>query len=56
LYEQEEKSRSGFMEGLTPNYIRVVSAGGETQKGLILDTRLESAVEDYVLGRIIHLA
>jgi len=56
LYEQEEKSRSGFMEGLTPNYIRVVSAGGETQKGLILDTRLESAAEDYVLGRIIHLA
>lgn len=43
LYEQEVKGTEGFYEGLTPNYIRVVSKGDNSLAGKIVATRLISA-------------
>jgi len=43
LYEQEVKGMDGFYEGLTPNYIRVVSKGNNSLAGKIAATRLISA-------------
>mgnify|MGYP000969128512 CR=1 FL=1 len=50
LYEQEDTE--GYIEGLTPNYIRVKVRGDEGLKGKIADTRLTAAVNDYMLGEI----
>lgn len=41
LYEQEMHNRKGYMEGLTKNYIRVISEGGMELKGTLINTRLE---------------
>ncbi|MCR4436925.1 MAG: tRNA (N(6)-L-threonylcarbamoyladenosine(37)-C(2))-methylthiotransferase MtaB [Clostridiales bacterium] len=53
LYEQEAGGKEGYMEGLTPNYIRVLSPGNMDLKGEIKDTRLEEAVSDYMTGEVV---
>lgn len=50
LYEQEVKGKDGFFEGLTPNYIRVVSRGNNSLAGNITMTRLLKAEGDYIVG------
>ncbi len=50
LYEQEIKERAGFFEGLTPNYIRVLSAGNNSFIGKIINTKLVTVKEDYIAG------
>lgn len=52
LLEQEVKSREGYFEGLTTNYIRVLSRGNTNLIGKITDIRLESAEEDCIVGEI----
>lgn len=53
LYEQDVKQKNGYIEGLTANYIRVLSKGNEEVKGKLAETRLSGAEEDYMLGEII---
>lgn len=52
LFEQEVKSESGLIEGLTPNYIRVLCEGEPDLNGKILKVKLNEAVEDYITGQI----
>lgn len=53
LYEQEAAGRDGWMEGLTPNYIRVLSPGNRGAKGEIMDTKLLEVKPDHMEGKII---
>ncbi len=50
LYEQEVKDRKGLYEGLTPNYIRVLSFGNNCLIGNIVKTRLIKVENESVLG------
>lgn len=52
LYEQEDRDRKGWYEGLTPNYIRVLSKGDAGIAGNILPTKLTEAENDCVFGEI----
>ncbi|MEN6313996.1 MAG: tRNA (N(6)-L-threonylcarbamoyladenosine(37)-C(2))-methylthiotransferase MtaB [Clostridiaceae bacterium] len=52
LYEQEVKGSDGYFEGLTPNYIRVVSNGNNNLTGNIIMTELLEAHSDHITGRI----
>lgn len=52
LYEQEVKGKKGCYEGLTPNYIRVLSSGNDGILGNILTTRLTMADADFMTGEI----
>ncbi len=52
LVEQEVKGENGLVEGLTPNYIRVLSKGKSDLCGKILKVKLDEAVEDYMIGQI----
>ncbi|OPZ86855.1 MAG: Threonylcarbamoyladenosine tRNA methylthiotransferase MtaB [Firmicutes bacterium ADurb.Bin419] len=52
LVEQEVKGENGLVEGLTPNYIRVLSKGKSDMCGKILKVKLDEAVEDYMMGQI----
>lgn len=52
LFEQEVKDESGVIEGLTPNYIKVLCKGGKNLIGQVLIVKLDEAVEDYVRGQI----
>ena len=52
LFEQEVKTREGFYEGLTSNYIRVLCRGNDGIKGRIVETSLIDAKDDYILGEI----
>ena len=52
LYEQEDNDMKGWYEGLTPNYIRVLSKGDPGISGNILPTRLLEAENDFILGEI----
>jgi len=52
LYENSLGENNGCYEGLTDNYIRVVSESPEDIKGKIIDTRLVGLKEDHVEGRI----
>jgi threonylcarbamoyladenosine tRNA methylthiotransferase MtaB len=53
LFEQEVKSKPGFIEGLTPNYIRVLCKGDATMTEKIINVRLDKAYEDHVFGEIL---
>ena len=53
LFEQDVKDRNGFVEGLTPNYIRVLSPGSVDLKGEIRIVRLSCQDEDYVVGEMV---
>lgn len=55
LFEQGVKSMDGFYEGLTSNYIRVLSKGDDTLKGNIHNVKFIEAREDYILGEINNL-
>ncbi len=52
LFEQPVKSKPGYMEGLTPNYIRVVCEGDIGLEGRGADVLLKQADYDHVLGVI----
>jgi len=52
LFEQEASHMDGFVDGLTPNYIRVVCRGGAELKGKIINVRLDKAIEDYMAGTV----
>lgn len=52
LYEQEVKGSDGMYEGLTPNYIRVLSKGDNSLVGNIVETRLINMKDEYVIGDI----
>ncbi len=52
LLEQEVKGQVGMVEGLTPNYIRVLCKGGSDLCGEILKVKMNKAVEDFVMGQI----
>ncbi len=51
LYEQETKADDGTLEGLTSNYIKVISKGDRSIKGKIVETKLEEIIDDYVSGK-----
>jgi threonylcarbamoyladenosine tRNA methylthiotransferase MtaB len=53
LYEHEVKGKPGFIEGITSNYIRVVSRGDGQNIAKIVDTRINEAIDDYTLGEIL---
>ncbi|HWR62114.1 MAG TPA: tRNA (N(6)-L-threonylcarbamoyladenosine(37)-C(2))-methylthiotransferase MtaB, partial [Clostridia bacterium] len=48
LYENSFGEKSDLFEGLTDNYIRVVSESQEDIKGKIIETRLVALKEDYI--------
>ncbi len=50
LFEQELKEEKGFIEGFTPNYIRVVSKGDNKLTGNITMTNLVKAQSDHMTG------
>lgn len=52
LLEQEVKGQNGMVEGLTPNYIRVLCEGQPDLCGKILKVKMNKAVEDYIIGNI----
>lgn len=52
LYEQPFDGQKSLFEGLTDNYIRVVSESQEDIKGKIIETVLMELKEDYLTGRI----
>lgn len=52
LFEQEVKTENGVIEGLTPNYIRVLCKGELNLNGQILKVKLNQAFEDYIEGQI----
>lgn len=52
LYEQPIDEKSSLFEGLTDNYIRVVSESQKDIKGKIIETVLEELKEDYISGKI----
>jgi threonylcarbamoyladenosine tRNA methylthiotransferase MtaB len=52
LIEKETENGDGMLEGLTPNYIRVLCKGEEHLKGRIVDVRLFENKMDHVIGRI----
>ncbi|HRS22217.1 MAG TPA: MiaB/RimO family radical SAM methylthiotransferase, partial [Clostridia bacterium] len=52
LYEQPFDGQKSLFEGLTDNYIRVVSESQEDIKGKIIETVLMELKEDYMTGSI----
>jgi threonylcarbamoyladenosine tRNA methylthiotransferase MtaB len=52
LFEQEFKSKPGYIEGLTSNYIKVVCKGDNILQGRIIDCKLNSVENDYINGEI----
>jgi threonylcarbamoyladenosine tRNA methylthiotransferase MtaB len=53
LFEQETKIREGYIEGLTPNYIKVICKGDSSVVEKIMNVRLCEAFEDYVVGEMV---
>lgn len=52
IVEQNYKDSEELMEGMTPNYIRVVVKADENLAGSIKNVYLKEAVEDYIVGEI----
>ena len=52
LYEHPIKDKDYAFEGLTDNYIRVVSESQEDLKGKIIETTLLELRKDYLVGRV----
>lgn len=52
LYEQTAESNGTLYEGLTDNYIRVVTESQTDIKGKIINTKLVDLKEDYVMGKL----
>ncbi len=53
LYEQELQGKEGYIEGLTKNYIRVMSKGSMKLKGHIKVAKLEEIAGDLFIGNIL---
>lgn len=53
LFEEESKKDSGFIEGYTTNYIRVLSKASASIEGEILPVVLEKIKRENLVGRII---
>jgi threonylcarbamoyladenosine tRNA methylthiotransferase MtaB len=53
LVEREVRTKKGFVEGLTPNYIRVVFRGNNKLEGKIVDVRMDKAENDYMTGEMV---
>jgi threonylcarbamoyladenosine tRNA methylthiotransferase MtaB len=53
LYEQEMHERKGYIEGLTKNYLRVISQGDINLKGSLKVTRLEKIEGAAYIGKIL---
>ena len=52
LYEQKFDKKSNNFEGLTDNYIKVISESAYDIKGKIIKTSLMEVKEDYIIGKI----
>lgn len=52
LYERPVNDQQFLFEGLTENYIRVVSESQEDIKGKIIETILMELKDDYMIGKI----
>jgi threonylcarbamoyladenosine tRNA methylthiotransferase MtaB len=52
LFEQPIKNDKALIEGLTPNYIKVVCRGHESLCGCIKSIRLVKAEQDYMIGEL----
>lgn len=52
LYEQTIEGKHNFYEGLTDNYIRVISESENDIKGKIIETLLLELEDDYVIGKL----
>jgi len=50
LFEQESNLVKGFMEGLTPNYIKVLCKGDTTLEGNIVPVKLKDTEGEAVIG------
>ena len=53
LIEQEVKDKKGFVEGITPNYMRVLCDGSGNLKGEIMNVEILGIEEDYCIGKSI---
>lgn len=53
LIEQEVNGREGYVEGFTPNYIKVICVGDKKLKGQITNVYLERAVDDFIIGTVL---
>jgi len=53
LYEQEMHDKKEYMEGLTKNYMRVMSKGGNELKGKLKFTKLEEFAGGLFKGNIL---
>lgn len=53
LIEQEVNGRKGYVEGFTPNYIKVICEGDKNLKGEIVNVSLKEAVDDFIIGRVL---
>lgn len=52
LFEREVKGEKGVLEGLTPNYIRVLTRAGSGTSGDIKEVRLIEAVDEHMTGEM----
>jgi len=52
LFEQDVKGKTGIIEGLTSNYIKVLCKGETALNGQIVKVLLNKAFDDYVIGEI----
>jgi threonylcarbamoyladenosine tRNA methylthiotransferase MtaB len=56
LYEHAIDSNNILYEGLTDNYIRVVSESHQDLKGKIIETSLLKIKDDYIIGQITNFS
>ncbi|RCX18405.1 threonylcarbamoyladenosine tRNA methylthiotransferase MtaB [Anaerobacterium chartisolvens] len=54
LFEQHYAGVKGMIEGLTPNYIKVISRAPVKLKGQVARVEIESAEQDYAAGKIVE--
>lgn len=52
LFEQEVKTKDSYIEGFTPNYIKVLCKGDTSMTEKIIDVRIDEAREDCVIGQV----
>lgn len=53
LIEKEVNDQDGYIEGFTPNYIKVQCKGDEQLKGKIVNTSLKEAIDDFIVGKVL---
>ncbi|MDQ2087289.1 tRNA (N(6)-L-threonylcarbamoyladenosine(37)-C(2))-methylthiotransferase MtaB [Herbivorax sp. ANBcel31] len=53
LFEQKVNYKHGYIEGFTPNYIKVLCKGDENLKGQIVNVSLKETVDDFIIGKIL---